>query len=165
MHPLKAGIERSFATVLAEWATPRVVVIAPGKATGVRRWVRELRPDAQLSVVAADLEGSDRHVALAATTPLDLLIDHSGRAGTPSRIASLIRYVRRRGVLLGRLSPELWRAGTPERAEYENAVLDPGQGSSSSRCSSSRLVAVSGRERQPIIGEAEVARSWRSTRT
>jgi len=156
-HPLRAGIERSFATVLAECSTPRVVVIAPGKATRFRTWVHELRPDAQLAVVAADFEGSDRHVALAATTPLDLLIDHSGNASTPSRIASLIRYVRRGGVLLGRLSPELRRAGATERAEYENAVLDLGPRIEQLTLLEQQVVAVSGLDRQPIIREAEVA--------
>lgn len=152
---LRAGLEHVLGTALAECHAPRVVVIAPGKASMVRRWIRELRPQARVTVVAADLEGAERHLALAAATPIDLLVDRSGRAGTPGRLASLIRYVRPGGALLGKLKARL-RTDTDARADYETRVHDKLGPAIARLILLERWVLVVGAlAREPIIREAE----------
>lgn len=154
---VRSEVEQVFATVLSERRAPRVVVIAPGKATNLRRWVRELAPEASLTVVPADLAGAERHVALVAAAPVDLLIDRSGTSGSAGRLASLIRYVRPGGALLGRLDPSLRRGDAHRRSAYEETVRGRlGPSITQLTLLERQVLAVSAVGKRPIIREAEI---------
>jgi capsular polysaccharide biosynthesis protein len=91
------------AEALADAVRPRVAVVSRATDHALPRVLKESLPDVEATLLSVVEGRGERHLALAAAGPMDLIVDLAGGAGAPRRYRAQLFHLRVGGTMLTRI--------------------------------------------------------------